>query len=359
MIEGDSFGRKVVPQGQANGRRDVVVVGASAGGVEALSEVVKRLPADLEAAVFVVLHIAATGTSLLPEILTRRGELPALHAVDGEPIEHGRIYVAPPDHHVLLEPECVRIIQGPRENGYRPAIDPLFRTAARSFEGRVIGVVLSGVLDDGTIGLALVKEHGGRTLVQDPDDALYPGMPESAIEAVLPDRVLPAARLADAIAEFAAETPTAVDAGHNPGRPGEQLLDDIFIPIDRGASDDPQPGEPSGYTCPECGGSLWKRDEAGETSYRCRTGHAYSSDSLLASQSNVVEAAMWSAVRAVEERAAMTRRMARRFRERGRRVSAERFERQANAAVEQAVQIRRALNELAPDLVPRAADEIE
>jgi len=346
-----------VPPGRENRGRDVVVVGASAGGIEALTEVVAELPADLPAAVFVVVHIAASGTSVLPAILTRRGPIPALHAIDGEPIEHGRIYVAPPDHHLLLEPDSVRVIQGPRENGHRPAIDPLFRSAAHCFDGRVIGVVLSGVLDDGTIGLAIVKEHGGRTLAQHPDDALYPGMPTSAIEAVSPDCVLPAAELGPAIAKFAAEPFVPVAVAENPGPAEDQLLEDIFSRVDRGASDDPQPGDPSGYSCPECGGSLWQHEQAGEVSYCCRTGHAYSSEALVASQSNVVEAAMWSAVRALEERAAMARRMADKFRSRGRRVSAERFERQANGAIDQAVSIRRAIAEVVPDLTPKAADE--
>jgi two-component system chemotaxis response regulator CheB len=313
----------------------------------------------LPAAVFVVLHIAPSGTSVLPAILTRRGNLPAVHATDGELVEHGRIYVAPPDYHLLLETDAVRVVRGPRENGYRPAIDPLFRTAARSYGGRVIGVILSGVLDDGTIGLSIVKEHGGRALVQDPEDALYDGMPQSAIEAASPDLVLPAADLAAAIADYTAEEAPPVVATHNPGSAEDQLLEDFFERVDRGASDDPQRGAPSGFTCPECGGGLWEANDAGAAVYRCRTGHGYASEALLASQSHVVEAALWSAVRALEERAAMTRRMAGRFRARGRRVTAERFERQANSAVEQAVTIRRALNGLIPDLVPKAVEEVE
>jgi two-component system, chemotaxis family, protein-glutamate methylesterase/glutaminase len=311
MIDEVPSGRKFVPQGQQSRGRDVVVIGASAGGVGALSEVVGRLPEDLRAAVFVVLHIAASGTS----------------------------------------------VQGPRENGYRPAIDPLFRTAARAFDGRVIGVILSGVLDDGTIGLAVVKEHGGRTLVQDPEDALYAGMPESAIEAVSPDRVLPAAELASAIEEFVREEPPVV-AARITGRPGEVLLEEVLVGIDRGSSDDPQRGEASGFTCPACGGGLWQADEGGERVYRCRTGHGFSSEVLLASQSNVVESAMWAAVRALEERAAMTRRMSERLRTRGRRVSAERFERQANAAIDQALTIRHAISEVVPQLTPNAAHEV-
>jgi two-component system, chemotaxis family, protein-glutamate methylesterase/glutaminase len=345
-----------VPRGQANRGRDVVVVGASAGGVEALNQLVGKLPADLPATVFVVLHIAPSGTSVLPSILTRRGNLPAVHASDGDPIEHGRIYVAPPDHQVVLEDESIRVVRGPRENGYRPAIDPLFRTAARAFGGRVIGVILSGVLDDGTIGLSVVKEHGGRTLVQHPEDALYSGMPESAIELVAPDAVLPAADLAAAIVEYVHED-APVGVAHNPGPLQDQLLEESFERVDRGASEAPQPGDPSGFTCPECGGGLWESDQGGASTYRCRTGHAYGSDALLASQSGVVEGAMWAAIRALEERAAMTRRMAGRFRARGRRVTAERFERQANSAVEQAVTLRRALGEVTPEPIPKAADQ--
>ena len=338
-----------MPADQEMSGHDIVVVGASAGGVEALGEMVAKLPEDLGAAVFVVLHISASGTSVLPSILARRGDLFAEHAVDEEPIQHGRIYIAPPDHHLFLQPGVVRVVRGPKENGYRPAIDPLFRSAAHSFGPRVIGVVLSGVLDDGTAGLAVVKMRGGKTLVQDPEDALYPGMPSSAIEFVHPDGVLPARELAGAIAAFARD-PVSENV---PEMAADQMLEEeAFIQVDRGASDRPQNGVPSGFTCPECGGGLWESDEAGLPKYRCRTGHGYSIEALLAHQSGNVEAGMWAAVRALEERAALSRRMAARFRTRGRRSTAERFERQANAAVEQGVVIRRALEEVVPELVP-------
>ena len=171
---------------------DMITIGASAGGVEALTELVRGLPVDLPASVFVSLHVPPHGTSMLPQILSRRGPLPAHHARDGEPIEPGRIYVAPPDLHLLIHQGVVRLSRGPRENGFRPAIDPLFRTAARWHGPRVVGVILSGTLDDGTAGLLAIKERGGFAVVQDPDDALFPGMPRNAMDVVHVDHVLPA-----------------------------------------------------------------------------------------------------------------------------------------------------------------------
>jgi two-component system, chemotaxis family, protein-glutamate methylesterase/glutaminase len=184
---------------------DIVVVGASAGGVEALVDLARSVPPDLPAAMFVVLHVPSTGSSALPEILSRQGSLPAAHVKDGEPIELGRIYVAPPDHHLLLRTGHVHLARGPRENGHRPAVDPLFRSAAGEYATRVIGVVLSGALDDGTAGLVAVKGRGGLAVVQEPADALYPAMPGSAIEHVRVDHVLPAAAMGPLLARLTLE----------------------------------------------------------------------------------------------------------------------------------------------------------
>ena len=183
---------------------DIIVVGASAGGVEALGELVSLLPADLPAAVFIVLHIPAYGTSVLPGILSRRGPLPAVHPADGEAIRQGRIYVAPPDHHLLLEKDgTVRLTRGPHENGHRPAVDTLFRSAARAYGPRVIGVVLTGTLDDGTAGLQVVKRRGGLAVVQDPEEALFASMPRAAIEAVAVDHVAALAEIGSTLARLA------------------------------------------------------------------------------------------------------------------------------------------------------------
>jgi two-component system chemotaxis response regulator CheB len=323
---------------------DIVVVGASAGGVEALRTVVAGLPDDLDASIFVVLHLPTVGTSVLPAILSRVGPVEAVHAEDGSRVERGRIYVAPPGVHLHLEDGLIRLTNGPRENGHRPAIDPLFRSAARVYGPRVVGIVLSGVLDDGAAGLAYIKSRGGVALVQDPEDALYPMMPAAAIDAVEPDRVAAAEDLAALIVEYAGTPPAPT---LTPPEPPEHLHGfEAFIEVDRSASEQPRPGEPSGFTCPECNGGLWETSEAGVLRFRCRTGHEYSFEALLADQSAHVEAALWSALRALEEKAAMTRRMAARSRERGHRLNAERFERRANGAVEEAVLLRSLLHRL-------------
>ena len=185
--------------------RDIIVIGASAGGVEALSQLARHLPADLPAAVFVVLHVPPYSPGLLPRILSRSRTLPASHPADGEAIRNGRITIAPPDHHLLLEGGRIRLTRGPRENGHRPAVDPLFRTAACSFGPRVVGVVLSGTLDDGTAGLAAIKQRDGVAVVQDPDEALYTGMPRSAMESVAVDYCLPINGIAELLVRLARE----------------------------------------------------------------------------------------------------------------------------------------------------------
>lgn len=184
-------------------RHDIVVIGASAGGLWALEELVADLPADLPAAVFIVVHISARFPSWLPHILQKFAKLPAVHAVDGAAIEAGHIYIAPPDRHLLVKPEYMRVVLGPKENRFRPAIDPLFRTAALAYGKRVVGVVLSGLLDDGTAGLIEIKEQGGVALVQDPQEAMFPSMPQSAIQHAAVDHILPVADIARVLVHLA------------------------------------------------------------------------------------------------------------------------------------------------------------
>ena len=314
------------------GRRDVIVIGASAGGVEALVRLVRRLPPDLDAVVYVVLHVASSGTSVLSSILDRAGPLPAYAAVDGEPVESGRIVVAPPNRHLLVGRTGVRLGQGPRENGHRPAIDPLFRTAAKAFGPRVIGVILSGALDDGTLGLSAIKEAGGLAVVQDPDDALAPSMPQSALRAVDVDFVVPADGIPGLLAQLVTET--VADVLPEP-RDQPDIADTIVVADPNVA---PQTG---GLTCPECGGPLTPGEPDGVLRFRCRVDHVFSEESLLDAQSRGVETAPWIAIRSLEERAALLRRTSARLRDRGHEGLAERMGRQAEAADGHAELIRR------------------
>jgi len=314
----------------------VVVVGASAGGVEALADLAASLPGDLPAAVFVVLHLPATGTSALPEILGRHGPLPAGHVRDGEPIQPGQIYVAPPDHHVLLRTGHVHVSRGPRENGHRPAIDPLFRSAAREYATRVVGVVLSGALDDGTGGLLAIKSRGGIAVVQDPTDALYPGMPGNALQHVEVDHVLPAAAMGELLVRLIADSAEAPADPAPTGMRVEVEMEGFSLEAFEGD----HPGRPSGFSCPDCHGVLWAIRDGGLERYRCRVGHAWSPESLLTQQSEALEAALWIALRSLEERAALARRLAEPARRRGHRITATRFEEQASEAQQAARLVR-------------------
>jgi two-component system, chemotaxis family, protein-glutamate methylesterase/glutaminase len=307
---------------------DIVTIGASAGGVEALTRLVRDLPADLPASIFVVLHVPAHGVSLLPQILSRKGPLSARHPTDGERIEIGRIYVAPPDLHMLIKDGRVRLSVGPRENGHRPAVDPLFRSAAAAYGPRVVGVILSGILDDGTAGLMAVKERGGSTIVQHPDEALYAGMPRSALENVEVEHSLPVAQIAPLLTSLAH---TPVEHGANNPMPDDELeLESEIAAFDLDSiQEEPRPGTPSGFACPDCGGSLFELRNGEMVRFRCRVGHAWSPTSLLAEQSEAFEYALWTAFRALEERAVLATRLADRMMKKGQKRAAVRFREQA------------------------------
>lgn len=274
---------------------DIIVIGTSAGGVEALIELVGGLPPDLPAAVFIVIHLASFQESTLPQILSRSGALPAAFAVHGEIIRHGRIYLAPPDAHLMLQPDHVRVIRGPKENGHRPAVDPLFRTAARAFESRVVGVILTGALDCGTSGLLSIKARGGLAVVQDPADAFCTDMPRSALRHVKVDYVLPLSKIPSQLARLARE----------PAKPGKG--EKMRKPNEQGASN----GKPvSDLTCPECSGALKETEVNGLLQFNCHVGHVYSEESMLMEQGEATEAALWGAVRALQESENLARRMA-------------------------------------------------
>ena len=286
--------------------RDVVAVGASAGGVEALRSLVAGLPADYPGAALIVLHVPRDAPSALPAILSRSGPLPAATAVDGEELRYGRVYVAPNDHHLLVLEGRIRLTRGPAENGHRPAVDPLFRSVARAYGERAVGVVLSGSRDDGAVGLASIAARGGTTVVQDPDDALYPWMPRAAMTHVTPDHIVPAAKMGGLLAGI-----TAMDLPDRPARDDDQLLDAEVAISELGPTTAEQlDAAPAGFGCPSCGGSLFQLGERPVPRYRCRIGHAWSPESLLDEQAVALEGALWMALRALEEKSALSRRMA-------------------------------------------------
>jgi two-component system chemotaxis response regulator CheB len=281
--------------------RDIVVIGASAGGVEALRELVGGLPADLAAALMVVLHTPSGSQGNLPEVLGRAGRVEVSFPRDGDAVTHGTIAVAPPDHHLLVDGAKLRLVRGPRENGVRPAIDPLFRTAAHSYGPRVMGVVLSGALDDGAAGLREIERVGGVTIVQDPDEALVPSMPLAALRAVSVHYVASVQRIAKLIVQLSEgalprETREPESRAAEPADPEE--LQGI------------RPAPPAAFICPECGGSLADLSETGIIRFACHVGHTFGSDSLLAHHETALERALWTALRTLEESAALRREMA-------------------------------------------------
>ena len=330
------------------GRPDLVVIGASAGGVEALKRVIALLPPDLPATVCVTLHLADDTTSLLPGILSRAGAIEVLPATDGAPLRPGVVYVSQPSFHLTVVDDHVELGPGAKENGFRPSVDVLLRSAAVARGPRVVGVILTGMLDDGTAGLAAVARYGGVTLVQDPADAEFPSMPSNALHGTPTARSLSLDALVDEVVEIVSSGPAVpaeqpdIDAavrerdeaeirsalGQNPALPGG-------API----------GVPSPYSCPDCGGVLNEVSDDAPVRFRCRVGHAYNGESLLRHQAHTFEDALWTALRAVEEREQISQRLAGEAAQAGRDWSHAHFARRAEDAHRSAVVLRGVLAE--------------
>lgn len=284
-----------------------VVVGASAGGVEALVELVASLPPDLDAAVLVVLHLPGSVRSRLADVLARRTSLPVAWAVSGEPLTPGRVLLAPPDHHLLVHDGTVLLSRGPKENGHRPAADTLFRSAARWLGPRAVAVVLTGALDDGASGAAAVAGRGGAVLVQDLQEALFDSMPRAALAAVPGALVLPVADVGPALPEVLADRPSLPDGPPSP----DLVLETDMARLDDGAASGlDSPGTRAGVTCPECHGAMNEVRTGTARHYRCHVGHAYGPASLVEAQDQTVEASLWSAVSSLEEQAGVLRHLA-------------------------------------------------
>jgi two-component system chemotaxis response regulator CheB len=320
--------------------RDLVAIGASAGGIEALKRLATDLPADLPAAILVVVHMAPNSEFYLPQILSRLGPLEVVAAEDGLEIKHGRIILARPGFHLLVRDGHVHLGTGPRENRSKPAIDPLFRSVAATYRGRAIGVVFSGWLNDGTSGLYAIKRCGGVAVAQDPMDALAPEMPRSAIVHAGVDHIAPIDGMAELLSRLTRET-----AGPDMPVPPEVKVEaDIAFHGGQSINQTATLGDRSVLACAECGGGLTEICEGETVRFRCHTGHAFTADSLLAEQGEAVERALLSALKTLEERAAMWKRMADRNEDGGNRRSALRMKEKADISKTEAELIRMLLD---------------
>ncbi|HYJ70522.1 MAG TPA: chemotaxis protein CheB [Nocardioidaceae bacterium] len=331
------------------GRREIVVIGASAGGIEPVKELIAALPADLGGIVLVVIHLPADGETALPQILDREAKLPVALAKDGDSLQPGKVLVAPPGQHLMVIEDSVSLSSGPRESGFRPAIDVLFRSAAMAHGPRVIGVILSGALDDGAAGMVAIRLRGGVGIVQDPGDAQHSSMPRAAIDAAVVEHVVPVVEIPRLLLELTGEELPASDVS-------ESALIDIETTMiaqsTSGADTLEPPGRPAGLVCPDCSGPLYEISEGRLTRYRCRVGHAWSPLSLASQQSTEVEDALWTAAETLEEKAILRERLGSRARADGRDATAQEFLRAAEAARETAMQIRRLIEDAVTDSEP-------
>lgn len=289
-------------------KRNIIIVGASTGGVEALCQLVKGLPKELDATVFVVMHIGAE--SILPSILNRCGTLKAIPAKNDSKYERGRVYIAPFNYHLMIKDSMTVLGRGPRANGYRPAIDVLFRSAAREHRNLVTGVVLTGGLDDGTAGLYSIKARGGVAVVQDPAEAVNPSMPRSALESVDVDFCLPLSQIPDVLVRLASGEAANVTNAEN----GESNMDKTAT-VQEPTSEPPGRQVPIG--CPECNGPIYEVKEGELTYFQCFVGHSFSPESLSDEHTDALERALWTATRKLKERSALHQKLVERRRNKG------------------------------------------
>lgn len=277
-----------------------------------MQQICAALPSEFNAAILIVLHTSSQSGGLLPRIFDRAGPLPASHPRNGEAIQPGHIYVAPPDLHMLVDRGRLYTVRGPRENRHRPAIDPTFRSAALAYGRRAIGVVLTGMLDDGTAGLMVIGAHRGATVVQDPGTAMFPSMPQSALNRVPQAQVAPLSEIPKLLVELVSEE---VSEDVSDWRDTATMKELGIAELDMSEiENEMRNGKPSQFGCPECGGVLWEIEQSGLLRFRCRVGHAYTAQNLRAEQRQAVEAALWSGLRALEENASLYRKLAERSR---------------------------------------------
>jgi two-component system, chemotaxis family, protein-glutamate methylesterase/glutaminase len=317
---------------------DIVVFGASAGGIEALRTILPQLPRDLPAALFIVVHTEPTDRpSLLDKLLNRVSALPVSAPQDGEVIQRGQIYVAPPNYHLSLQGDRIRLSKGPLQNGLRPAIDVLFRSAALAFGPRVIGVVLSGMLRDGSDGLLAIKSQGGIAIVQNPEEAAYPDMPMNALRKVPTDHVVALARIPELLVELT-KSPVVTRA-----RAPDPLLR-FEAEADVGKLVELESfAKATSFICPHCGGGMWKLNANGSPRYRCEVGHSYSIEAFGEQQKRDLEHALWAAIRSLDNRANLCRELEAAWRARGSEDIAEDYAEEARSAAKHGISLRELL----------------
>ena len=321
-----------------------IVIGASAGGLEPLREVVAELPADLAAPVFVAMHLPANHKSYLPYILSQTGPLPALHPEDHTRIEAGVIYVAPPDHHLLIDDAFVAVKRGPKENGFRPSIDALFRSAAYMYGPGAIGVVLSGALHDGTSGLWSIKRLGGIAIVQEPGQARYPSMPRSALEYIDADYKVPSKEIGPLLTRLAQEQPAQAEiAGNDMQEDVRRLAIETQLAAGLNLPEKTvlELGSFTQFTCPECKGSLVRITEGGLFRFRCHTGHGFSADALLDDLLKTIDEQIWQTTRGFQEASMLLEHLGRHMQENGGSEQADVFLAKARELNRQASQLKR------------------
>jgi two-component system, chemotaxis family, protein-glutamate methylesterase/glutaminase len=313
--------------------RKLFVIGASAGGVEALRDLTSRIPEDFAAPIIIVQHTPEQGSGMLADLLARRAKIPVVVASEKLAVRPGVVYVAPPGKHTVLEDGRLRLLFGPSENRNRPAIDPLFRSAARHYGRDAVGVVLTGYLDDGTAGMVAIQEAGGITIVQEPADAAVPWMPRSVIETITPDYRLPLSDIPETMVALARNGTGASGVSMLEGRKKPSVKESkrrrkATTTQSKGPlSDELHHGDQqvSVFTCPECHGTLWELDEGGLLQFKCRVGHKYSADSMYQDHTYSVERALWASVRVLQEHADLSMRLADRARKRGHQLAARQF----------------------------------
>lgn len=316
----------------------VIVIGGSAGSIQALRELIGQFPPDLNAAVFVVVHLSRQVPSNLAVVLNRVSALPVDFVRDAQPIEAGRIYLAPPDFHLLLSQGQMRLVRGPFENRTRPAIDVLFRSAAVAYQSKVTGVILSGLLDDGTLGLQAIKRCGGVAAVQDPEEALFRSMPDSAIAYVAVDYVAPVAKLGRYLAECTQQQRPANQPVPEDLRLEVRMTEQVM----GNAHKMERIGEAVAQSCPACGGPLWEIGQTPILQYRCHVGHSFTARALVETQDEATEEALWVALRTLEERGRLLERIGQESKFQSRSL-AERYHTQAAETRRYAEQIRKLL----------------